>query len=311
MRKSGTTTVLSVQVKRGMEIQENELYLWYTEVYTLTLQQADSILALLSVAEHKRYEGLQNAAKRNEFLVSRYLLRTALAMHIDRQPEEFCFTCNQFGKPSLLPVSRFQFNCSNTRKLAVCLIGSSGPVGVDIEQWNRAAEVMDVGGLCFSEGEMQALYSLTPALRSERVLTLWTLKEAYLKAIGIGLAAGLDKVEFHYDNTGKPELRVDPGIDTRPERWNFSSIDIMGHRVTLFALFPFHSHIRNIDGTMLAEDQANTGEHLRSAQLTDNRNHAAARFDQQPSSHLSIHHLTSRFVDGSFCIIPRTTMQHR
>lgn len=230
-----------------METQDNELHLWFTSVHTLMPHEAESAFSLLSDSERKRYVKLADARIRNEFLVTRQLVRTALSHHLSRKPAELCFCCNQFGKPSLSQSCGLEFNISNTCQLAVCLVSFSGPVGVDIEQWSRAADVMEVAERCISQREMQQLFSYTPTLRHQRALSLWTLKEAYLKAIGIGLTAGLNNVEFLFDDSGEPRIQVDTRIDAQPNRWHFCIADIMSHRIALMAPFPFHKRIRMIE----------------------------------------------------------------
>lgn len=232
-----------------MENRDNELYLWCTNVHPLTPPEAECVLALLSDAERIRYGKLSDAVRRDEFLITRHLLRTALSRHLSLKPDELRFSSNRFGKPSLSQSSGLEFNLSNTSRLAVCLVSFSGPVGVDIEQLSRAADVLEVAELCFSRKEMQHLFSCAPSLRPDRALTLWTLKEAYLKAIGIGLHAGLGKIEFLYDAAGEPRLRVENGIDARPDRWHFYTTDIMNHRIALMARFPFRRRMRIVDTT--------------------------------------------------------------
>ncbi|MCF8383083.1 MAG: 4'-phosphopantetheinyl transferase superfamily protein [Chlorobium sp.] len=246
-----------------MVIQHKELHLWYTNVRTLTPYEAENILPLLSDTERNRYGKLPDAGRRNEFLITRHLVRTVLSSHLSRKPADLCFDNNQFGKPSLSPSCGLEFNISNTCQLAVCLVSFSGPVGVDIEQWSRAADVMEVMDRCFSQKEIQKLFSLPPALRPERALSLWTLKEAYLKAIGIGLAEGLNNVEFLYDSTGKPRLQVDPRIDAQTNRWHFCVTDIMSHKIALMAPFLFRKRIRIFEAKPCPHGQPNVWNILR------------------------------------------------
>ena len=83
-------------------------------------------------------------------------------------------------------------------------IARGQPLGVDIERIDRD---VDVGGLSrrfFAVAEADALDALPETLRAEAFVRLWTCKEAVLKALGEGLAFGLDRVALALDGAGVP-----------------------------------------------------------------------------------------------------------
>ena len=225
-------------------ILENELHLWYAKVRKTTPAQAERILSMLSDAERIRYGKLQDAGKRDEFLATRALVRSSLSRYLSLHPSELHFDIDRHGKPSLNSSCGLEFNLSNTHELAVCLISSSGPAGIDIEGWKRGADILEVAERFLSHAEQEELSSLEPALRPDRAISLWTLKEAYLKAIGTGLTADPQRVGFLYEGFIRPRLHVDPSIDARPARWHFYVGDLMRHRIALAVPFPFREYIR-------------------------------------------------------------------
>jgi 4'-phosphopantetheinyl transferase len=153
--------------------------------------------------------------------------------------------CNKFGKPSPVPECGLGFNQSNSLQLAVCLVARSGQasgapleVGVDVESLARAAEVVPLASRVFSATECAQLDALPAAERPDRALSLWTFKEAYIKARGMGLSLPLQKISFLFDGPaiGAPQairFAVESGVDDDPTRWRFCRFDHAGHRVAL------------------------------------------------------------------------------
>jgi 4'-phosphopantetheinyl transferase len=93
--------------------------------------------------------------------------------------------------------------------MAACAIGVGCDVGVDVESHDHTADDA-IAELALSAGERQELAELPDTDRSKRLLALWTLKEAYLKATGEGIGGPLDRVAFTIDREGLPRLVLQP-----------------------------------------------------------------------------------------------------
>jgi 4'-phosphopantetheinyl transferase len=110
----------------------------------------------------------------------------------------------EHGKPYAPDVAGLDFNLSHARDHVLIAIARGQPLGVDIERIDRD---VDVGGLSrrfFAVAEADALDALPETLRAEAFVRLWTCKEAVLKALGEGLAFGLDRVALALDGAGVP-----------------------------------------------------------------------------------------------------------
>jgi 4'-phosphopantetheinyl transferase len=130
-------------------------------------------------------------------------------------------------------------------ELAVCLIarpaaqsGAAAPgvgvdVGVDVESFARAEEIVPLAARVFSAAERAPLEVLPIAARPDRALSLWMLKEAYIKARGMGLSLPLDGISFLFDGPEAIRFEVAPGVDDDPARWRFCQFDHAGHRIAL------------------------------------------------------------------------------
>jgi 4'-phosphopantetheinyl transferase len=84
----------------------------------------------------------------------------------------------------------------------------------------------------FSVAERAALHALPAAAQPDRALSLWTLKEAYIKARSLGLSLPLDGFSFSFDSD-PPRISFAASISDTPERWTFRTVDLLGHRISL------------------------------------------------------------------------------
>ncbi len=137
-------------------------------------------------------------------------------------PAAWRFREDPGGKPSLVEDARapaLSFSLSHTRGLVACAIAGGGDVGIDVEGVDRRVDA-GLAQRFFSEPENRALAACpTEAARTARFLELWTLKEAYLKAIGVGLSHPLNTVVFAIDEGGHVAFSAPPGVDAA--RWRF------------------------------------------------------------------------------------------
>ena len=182
--------------KRGLEIPSgNAVELWLA---TLCLDEdpAKSDLAILSSDESKRVARMA-ATPRRRFVGARASLRRLLANYLGRKPRAIRFAYGPSGKPRLAgpaASSGLRFSLAHTGSLA--LFGFSGSdLGVDLEEIRPLRDQRRLEARLFSEGEVNWLEGLPPRARLDAFFGLWTLKEAYVKALGTGIAASLDAFE--------------------------------------------------------------------------------------------------------------------
>jgi 4'-phosphopantetheinyl transferase len=80
---------------------------------------------------------------------------------------------------------------------------------------------------------LEQLEPLRGEERRERALTLWNLKEAYMKARGLGMALPTKQFSFVFEDGGGIRLEIDAEVGDRPERWQFCTVDHAEHRIAL------------------------------------------------------------------------------
>lgn len=148
---------------------------------------------VLSADEMQRADSFRFEIDRVRWIAGRVALRGILADATGLQPRDVPIVTNRFDKPLLAPpVDGIHFNLSHCRDLALIAIGVDGPLGIDIEPLDRAAELAGCEcGFCHPL-EIEALPQGNARL--EALLDLWTAKEAYLKALGTGFSTAPESV---------------------------------------------------------------------------------------------------------------------
>jgi 4'-phosphopantetheinyl transferase len=210
------------------------LHLWCAYPDDLLREEAtQACLRLLNEDERSRLEAFKFDRHRREYLATHALARTALSHHHAFPPEAWQFPLNAYGKPEADPKCGLSFNLSNSLGLVVCLIAEDVEVGVDVESRERSASIAEVGPTVFSPQELAQLESLREDERPQRCLQLWTLKEAYIKARGMGLALPLDKFSFLFGGSEGIRIALDPSLCDDSERWRFCFLEHAGHSIAL------------------------------------------------------------------------------
>jgi len=161
-------------------------------VYAFVDERRDhdpGLLALLSAEERTRHGRLHFARDRAAFLLAHALLRSLLSELIGGEPASHRFEAGPHGKPALAPaVPALDFNLSHTTGLVACALAWQAPVGVDVEDASRRVDLDGVGRRVFSAAEQAVLAGLPEEGQADRFFEYWTLKEAYMKARGLGFA---------------------------------------------------------------------------------------------------------------------------
>ena len=173
------------------------------------------LLAGLSPAERRRAERYRFADDARRFAAGRGWLRHVLGAELHVQPEDVELADGP-GKPRLACTGGPFFNLSRSGDLVLVALGPS-EVGVDVEH-HDGGRALEAATLACTPAERADLDRLPAAARAEAFLWLWTAKEAYLKARGIGLDVSPDRVELGEGSPGAAAPVRTVG-EARPGRW--------------------------------------------------------------------------------------------
>ncbi len=186
---------------------------------------AERARTLMNPDEQARHDRYRFERNRREFRVTRSLVRLTLGRLLGVDPTSLQFGAGSHGKPELVAPSagRLRFNLSNTEGLVALLVALDHDAGVDVEPLDRTVDARGVAHRFFSPTEVAHLFALPPAQHGDRFLAYWTLKEAYIKACGLGLAIPLDHFSFLLDEPGSSiQIEFAPERDDDPRAWQFA-----------------------------------------------------------------------------------------
>lgn len=214
--------------------------IWLMSPESLTPAMRRHALALLGAAERARHERYRVDAARDQYLVGRLMLRTMLSRYAAVPPEQWVFAANDHGRPRIEAprLSRpLHFNLSHTHGLVALAMGASEAIGVDVENVGRSVSLDDLAANYYSAKEQALLASTAPEQRRRVFFDIWTLREAYAKARGLGLALPLDRYGFCLDGD-RIQLDGDLVCDDDAQRWRFWRLYPTADHVVAVAVAP-------------------------------------------------------------------------
>jgi len=144
----------------------------------------------LDAPEVERMNRFVRAEDRHRFGVTRAMLRKLLAEVLGRPPPAVTFAVNRFGRPRLAddPGTGLCFSVSHSGDYALIGLAFHRPIGVDVERARPGTTLAEVAPTICSPAELQEVSRLGPGERTADLYRRWTIKEAYIKALGVGLS---------------------------------------------------------------------------------------------------------------------------
>ena len=197
-------------------------------VWRIDLDRPDSGGAALSADERSRADRFHADRDRQRFTASHAALRKILGLYAGCRPHELTFEVGRHGKPALagLPGTRIAFNMSHSGTLAVVAVAVGRSVGIDVEEVRPMVERDAIIARFLSARERSDFARLPETLRTAAFFRAWICKEAYIKAIGTGLATPLDAFSVAVDPREPPGLLDVAGDPGEAARWSIRDLDL-------------------------------------------------------------------------------------
>lgn len=178
-----------------------QVTLWVLH-HALTAPLPDHLPPLLDQAEAARAAAFVREVDRRRFILAHAALRVILAAHGKTTPAGITYRFNAHGKPSLAQGGP-EFNLSHAGDCILVAVGADGPVGVDVEPLRELPDAAALVQRFFAAEERRAYQALAEQDRARGFFTLWTRKEAYAKALGLGLGMAFDAFAVSLDSPAR------------------------------------------------------------------------------------------------------------
>lgn len=160
---------------------------------------------LLSDAERERAAAFHRESDRRRWVAARGALRQVLGRQLGLDPAAIVFEAGPRDKPEVAG-RPLRFSLAHSGGLALIAVTERADVGADLEQLDPAGARPPSAERYFSEAERAQLAALSGRDRLDLFFALWTEKEAYRKATGEGIAAGLGELDWRGWTRLRPEV---------------------------------------------------------------------------------------------------------
>ncbi len=201
---------------------DHAIHLWRTRLIG-TEPQYEAARGVISATEKARADRLISPTLGRRSVFAFAFLRLVLARYLPVEPAAISFETGPFGKP-FLPDGP-GFNLSHSGDTALIAVGAQGSeIGVDIEEVNPKRATHDIAARFFAPEEIAELAGYAEGDdRESAFFRIWTRKEAFIKAIGKGLAQPLDSFAVSAD-IHAPRLTCSRIEHEPADAWSFGDI---------------------------------------------------------------------------------------
>jgi 4'-phosphopantetheinyl transferase len=207
-------------------LARGEVHVWRAWL-DLAPEQASRLAAILDEDERERAARFRLEGHRQRFVAAHGALRSILALYLGCPAASLRFGHGPRGKPLILDPGDspdLRFNLAHSGDLAVCALAQGAEVGADVEAIRSLPDSDAIVARFFSAREQAMLWELSPGEREESFFLGWTRKEAYLKALGDGLARPLSGFSVTV-RPGEPARLLEvEGQPHEVERWSLVAL---------------------------------------------------------------------------------------
>ena len=189
-----------------VSLSEKVVHLWRIE-----LDQSDGLVSrmrqMITADEIEWANRLRFYRDQRRYILAHAALRQIIAGYVHVCPQQILFRSSAYGKPYLAgsQADQLYFNLSHSGEIALLGVACRPQIGVDVETIRPIDDLMSLARNCFSTNEYEQLDALPDSQKLAVFFTIWTRKEAFIKAIGEGLSYPLDlfEVSTHPDEQGR------------------------------------------------------------------------------------------------------------
>lgn len=207
------------------QIKTNTIHLWYIPLNTKVIREQE--INFLSIDEIEKANSFHFAKHRQAYIRRRNAIRQILGLYCNIEPNLLQFNYTKYQKPYLTyNPNNFQFNIADSHNLAVLAITTQTLIGVDLEYLKPMQDLTGIAEQFFSTEEYNKFIALPTAEQLTAFYTIWTRKEAFVKAIGEGLSYPLSTFSVAFLPTEPSQLLSINNSPSNTNNWILSEFSI-------------------------------------------------------------------------------------
>ncbi|HKY64264.1 MAG TPA: 4'-phosphopantetheinyl transferase superfamily protein [bacterium] len=204
-------------------MEPGEIHLWTADL-DIGKELGLALRETLSPDEIERADRFLQEDDRRRFTAARGILRRLIGDYRKAAPSSLRFAYGEKGKPALVESGGLGFSLSHCQSRAIYALAWNRELGVDLEIPREGVDVEGLAARYFSPAEAARIAALPQAERAAEFYRLWTAKEAYAKARGLGLSLLGEEVSS-FAGFRVEELKLKPG--------EFSALAYSGEKARL------------------------------------------------------------------------------
>lgn len=182
------------------QLENDHIDVWTVSTVQLNALNTERLASLITEEELQKIAQFKHASAKRTALLSRAMCRVVLSQYLNNSAQTHQFIRNKHGKPSLLDNQhQLQFNVSHNENLIIMAVCVNDAIGCDIEDPTRRVNISPITRRYFSTQEHIMLQAKKGNEQIQAFFKTWTLKEAFVKATGVGINLGLNSFYFSYD----------------------------------------------------------------------------------------------------------------
>jgi len=156
----------------------------------------DKFYSYLSPDERKHADDMNDLNRRSFFITSNGFRRVILSRYLSITPAKIQFKTNKYGKPFIYDQNPddVTFNTSHSHEKLLIAICKNRDIGVDIQFESDNIPEMKIANRVFGPVDSSYLAKFSGVELRHKFFRIWTLKEAYCKALGLGFSLPVEKM---------------------------------------------------------------------------------------------------------------------
>lgn len=222
-------------------------------IFTINLRTLENylpkLLTYLSDKEKIQAKTFLLKKLKDHYIASHGLLRILLGKYLSCSPSQVEYTYNEFQKPLCKNNQNLYFNMSHSHEYACYAFCLNYPIGIDIEYLNPKIEVNNLLPVSTTQAESFIFNTLKENDKFYLFYKMWTTKEAFLKALGLGLSYSLSSIETTILPKEKFKVIQCHGINETEmgKKWTFFPLNFLPGYLGVIAVKKKASYINMIN----------------------------------------------------------------